>query len=148
MPEHSDLDAHHLAFAKRANARCWELLERTGRTASDDRELLEAAFASAWHWRHVGTALNEQRAEWLLARVYAVLGDAVGAQHHAERCWALTEELGLVDFDRAYALEARYRACLVAGDEARAAELRSAALAAVEGIANDRDRAIFLSDLG
>jgi hypothetical protein len=80
--------------------------------------------------------------------VHAVSGDGPAAKHHADRCWELTEHLGLRGFDRAYGIEARYRAHLVLGDTATADELYRAAQHAAEAIDDPEDRALFLSDLG
>lgn len=147
-----DLDAiehaQHLAFAKRSNGRTWELLDLPERSEAQARELVEAAYASAWHWRYAGDERNEARGEWLLSRAHAVVGDGPAALRHGERCWALTERLGLTGFDRAYAIEARYRAHLVLGDTTVAEELYRAALSAAEAIDDPEDRSLFLSDLG
>lgn len=137
----------HRAWGRASHGRTWELLEIDSRDGDQTRELLEAAYASAWHWRHGGTARNEQRAEWLLSRVHAVLGDAPAVRRHAERCWTITEREGFGDFDRAYACEAQYRAYAVAGDDTAAKEWHERALAATDDIADPEDRELSLADL-
>jgi hypothetical protein len=137
----------HRDWGRRAHGRFWELVERVDRSTAEDRELLEATYASAWYWRHAGTAINEQRAEWMLSRAHAVLGDGRAAQRHADRCWQITETEGIGDFDFAYACEAMYRAAAVRDDAAGAREWYDRAEAAAKDIGEDEDRAIFAADL-
>ncbi len=80
-----------LHFAKSINGEVWDLLDKTNRTASDDEMMLAAAYASCYHWLQVGTGLEHQRGEWLIARVYTVLGIKEQALRHASRCLDLTE---------------------------------------------------------
>lgn len=139
----------HRAQAIEANGAAWELLGRDDRTADEADDLLERAYAAAFHWRRAAGAgaINQARAAWLLSRCHATAGHADLALHHAERCAALTEEAAgeAADFDCAYVHEARARALACAGrtDEA-AAELRAAR--GVE-IADAEDRTIVEADL-
>ncbi len=137
----------HRAFGARANNRVWELLGCDTRTPADDREMVDAAHASLWHWRHAGTALNEQRGEWLVSHVYAVLGDGTAAMRHAQRCWALTEDASLDGFDLAYGAEALARAYGVLGALDDATSWRERAVAAATNVADDEDRAILEADI-
>ena len=50
-----------------------------------------AASASLYHWLQIGTVVNAQRGEWLLARVYTVLEKPHPAMEHALRCQELTQ---------------------------------------------------------
>jgi hypothetical protein len=59
--------------ASDCNNRAWALSVQA-RTPGQDREMLDAAHASAWHWAQVGTELNRMRATMLLAEVHALLG--------------------------------------------------------------------------
>ena len=139
----------HKTFAREAHEKTWQLLEMAGRSPEQDAEMIEAAHTSAYHWEKAGTGLNHQRAQWLLARVYSVLGMGERALFHARRCMALTEgHQGLMkDFDRAFALEGLARAHAAAGDLAKAAEFRHQAEKAGEQIADVEDRNYFLLDL-
>jgi tetratricopeptide (TPR) repeat protein len=126
----------------------WRLLERGGRTRDDDR-MIHAAHASRYHWGQVLTATpaNLARGEWLISRVYAVLGRAEPALFHARRVLNVCQENGIGDFDLAFAYEALARASAVAGDAARAREYTDQALAAAEDVADDEDRDLVLADL-
>jgi hypothetical protein len=135
----------HRELAVAANNRTWELLGNDARTDADTREMVHVAHASLWHWLQCGDVENEQRGEWLVSHVYAVIGRAEPAVFHALRCLEITEAAGLQGFDRAYAYEAMGRALALANDET-AAEWRARAEAAGAEIADPEDRAIFEAD--
>ena len=92
--------------------------------------------------------MNEQRGEWLIARVYATLGHADSALYHAQRCRAITEEHPdeMKDFDIAYAFEGLARACALAGRADDAARCKKRAREAGDAIADAEDRKIFDGD--
>lgn len=143
------LDEAHFIFAKQFNGRVWELLEKESRTLDEDEELVQAAYASYYHWLHAGGGAHRQRSEWLLARVYTVLGQAQQAIVHAQRCLSITEEQRhlLQDFDVAYAYEAMARAYALSGDRPQAEEYRRSAQSAGDRIRDAEDRRIFQKDL-
>jgi uncharacterized protein YndB with AHSA1/START domain len=146
--ERADAEAEwHRMQAIEANNSAWELLERSDRTADDDEDLLRRAYAAAHHWaRAAGRGpANEARAAWLQSRVWVVTGDGTQALRYAERCAAVCAEHGLVDFDLAFAHEARARALACLGRHAEADDARAAA--ASVPIAEDEDRAVFETDL-
>jgi tetratricopeptide (TPR) repeat protein len=125
----------------------WRLLERGDRTVDDDDEMLHMAHASRYHWGQVGTAVNRSRGEWQCSRVYAVLGRAEPALHHAQRNLDLCRAHDIADFDLAFAYEALARGSAVAGDLAQARAWTEQALAAAADIADDEDRELLLADL-
>jgi hypothetical protein len=137
----------HRAVGVAANNRVWELLGSEDRTGADDREMVDAAHASLWHWRYAGTLVHEQRGEWLVAHVYAVLGEGEPALVHAQRCWVLTEEGALEGFDYAYACEALARAHAAAGHVDSARTWRNRAIEAETKVTDAEDRAILEADL-
>jgi DNA-binding transcriptional MerR regulator len=127
----------------------WQLLEQEGRTGDGDAQMIHTAHASRYHWGQVPTAtpVHLARGEWLISRVYAVLGRAEPALYHARRVLDLCQGNGVGDFDLAFAYEALARASAVAGDSGRAREHTDQALAAAEDIADDEDRDLVLADL-
>ena len=84
-------DVDHKALAIALNQRCWTLLEKTGRSSDESDELIHVAHASLWHWLQAGGPVQQQRGEWLIGRVYVVLGVADAALRHAQRTLDLTE---------------------------------------------------------
>jgi tetratricopeptide (TPR) repeat protein len=128
--------------------RAWKLLEKPDRTQSEDDELLHCAHASRYHWIGAGTQINAARGEWQCSRVYAVLGRAEPALHHARRCLELAETApDAAPWDVPFAYEALARAYAVAGDEDEARQWLAKAREAAEAIEREGDRKLLLSDL-
>lgn len=96
----------------------WDLIEKQDRTKSDVDTMLYAANASRYHWGVVGTPLNFARGEWQISRVYAILGRAEPALHHATKSEQFCLEHDLGAFDLAFAYEAIARAHAVSGNAA------------------------------
>jgi len=138
----------HEYFAKSINGRVWELLQKSNRSPSEDDEMLHAAHACTYHWKFVGTSVQQQRGEWLISRVHVVLGHGNEALRHAQRCFELTESNRnlMKDFDIAYAFEGVARAQAMLGDHRIAKEFLILAERAGEAIANEEDRSIFMGD--
>ena len=76
----------HLHFAAYFHSLTWELLEKPDRTRDEDERMVDYAHSSLAHWRTAGTVVHHQRGEWLLARVFAVLGEPGPALQHAGWC--------------------------------------------------------------
>ena len=142
------LEEAHDYFAQATNGRVWELLQRPGRSQADDDEILHAAHACAYHWTFAGSAVNRQRAEWLISHVHVVLGHGPEALRHAQRCFELTEANRdlMQDFDIAYAFEGMARAQALLGDHRMAEEFLVLAQQAGSAIADEEDRSIFMGD--
>lgn len=139
----------HRAQAVTANNSVWELLDGREHDADDADELLQRAYAAAYHWKRAtgSSAVNMARASWLVSRAHAVLGHGEVALHHADRIADFLERAGsaAADFDHGYAYEARARslACVGRLDEAGEAYRRAAAIT----VADAQDRSIYESDL-
>jgi hypothetical protein len=138
----------HEALAKNTNGEVWQLLEKPDRSAAENEQMVHAAHASCYHWLLAGTPLHHQRGEWLIARVYTVLGHQEAAERHARRCLTLTEtHRDLVqDFDLAFAHELAARTAALVGDRQRATEFIGKARAAGLAIADAEDRKVFFDD--
>ena len=141
-------DEAHLYFAKQYNMKTWELLDKPTRTPEEDELLLDYAHASLAHWRVVGTDVNHHRGEWMIARAFTVRGEAEPALRHADRCLELTEAHthDREDFDLAFAYEAKARAHALNGNRTEAEKYIEMARQEGEGIANEKDRSIFISE--
>jgi uncharacterized protein YndB with AHSA1/START domain len=139
----------HRAQAITANNSVWELLDGRVHTPDEADELLQRAYAAAYHWRRASgaTVINQARTAWLLSRAHVVLGHGDVALHHAEQCAAFTARAShdAADFDHGYAYEAAARAlaCLGRFDEAGEAYRRALAVE----VADEQDRSIFEGDL-
>ena len=60
-------------LAAQANNRAWRLSESPSRSPQEDEEMLQAAHASMYFWKLVGTDGNRAHAAQLVAHVYALL---------------------------------------------------------------------------
>lgn len=138
----------HYYFAMEFQRQTWDLLEKKERSRFDDVRMLDYAHASQAHWRTTGTAVRQQRGEWLISRVHAVLGEGIQALKHAQLCHELLQnnpsEMEASDF--AFAYEAIARAYAVNGEKAEALKFIEKAQKAGEAIQEQGDREAFFAD--
>lgn len=136
----------HRMQGVQCNNSIWEMVAAE-RTPENDEEMLRCAFASTYHWARAKgrTPVNDQRGNYMLAKAHLLAGLPERALHYADICMGQTVANKLVDFDLAYAHEARARALRALGrtDEA----MKDWAAAKAVPIANDEDRAIVDGDL-
>jgi hypothetical protein len=127
----------------------WRLLEKPDRGRADDDDMIHTVHASRYHWGRAAeaTPANLARGEWLISRVYAVLGRSEPALHHARRVLDICVENDIGGWDIAFAHEALARAFAVVPDPAAAREHTDRALALADAIAEDEDRELLLADL-
>jgi formate hydrogenlyase subunit 6/NADH:ubiquinone oxidoreductase subunit I len=125
----------------------WSLLETEDRTEAQDDAMVHAAHASRWHWGRVGSPQQWAIGEWQCSRVYATLGRAEPALHHARRCLELGVTEGVDPFVEASAHEAMARALAVGGDLDGARVERELAYRLAVDLDDDDDRAVIESDL-
>jgi hypothetical protein len=150
MAEPQTLDTDHRSLGVALFNDTWRLLEKE-RTQEEDEQMVHQAHASAYHWLQAAECepKNRARGEWMCSRVYAVLGRAEPALHHAERCLAITvaHPDGMDDFDLPFAYEALARANGVAGNAEEAQRYERQAREVAERIADAEDRELVLGDL-
>ncbi|MBI5089480.1 MAG: SRPBCC family protein, partial [Actinobacteria bacterium] len=129
----------HRAQAVECNNAAWEMIEAE-RTPANDEEMLRRAYASAYHWQRASGRgpEHEARALYMLAKAHLLAGHADTSLGYADRCMDQCRRHGLVDFDLAYAHEARSRALHALGRADEAASEWAAARAVP--IADDEDR--------
>ena len=144
---YTEPEAHYL-FATDFHTRTWNLLDQPTRTRDENERMLDYAHASLAHWRVTGTARQHERGEWMLARVYAVLGEAELSLRHAQRCMELLEDHKeeMQPFDFAFAPEALARAHALAGNKPQALKYIQLAQQAGDAIQEEDDRNIFFQE--
>lgn len=128
----------------------WEMLDAPDRGPAQDDQMVHAAHASRWHWSQAGELGGDQQlavGEWQCSRVYAVLGRAEPALHHAGACLAICEESGIGDWVLAAAYEALARATAVAGDAGGTQAWLAKARTATAAIGEAEDREVIEADL-
>ena len=127
----------------------WEYMENADRSSMEDAAMLEAAFASSYHWSQCGTALNRQRSFWLISRVYAILAFPDTCIYFADLCRDVTENAleEMKDFDVAFSYEALARAYALGGVMDKASMYYKLALESGNKIQDLEDKQVFMSDI-
>jgi DNA-binding transcriptional MerR regulator len=125
----------------------WTLIEKTDRSTEDDDRMVHAAHASRFHWGEIGGPQQLAVGEWQCSRVYAVLGRAEPALHHARRALEIAEAGDAPDWTVASAHEAIARAHAVAGDRDEAKRFAALARELCDRIADPEDREVIEGDL-
>ena len=125
----------------------WNLLDKKERTIAENDKMVHAAHASRFHWGEIGTAVEIERGEWQISRVYSVLNRPQSALYHAARCMEICKENNIGDFDIAFAYEAMARASAVAGKNSDREKYIQLAKEAGECIKDKEDRDYFFSEL-
>jgi hypothetical protein len=140
-----DISQAHRWFAVEANNQSWSLLEAATRSAADIEEMIDAAHTAAWHWRRVGSALNELRAQTLLTTAYCVAARGESAVRHAEKLLKLSEPAGSeqTEFDRACAHGAASLAFRIALRPKEAAEQYALASEAAKQLTEREEKEVF-----
>ncbi len=140
----ADAQAWHKRFAMSSNNLAWALSVQP-RTPLQDREMLDAAHASAFHWGQVGTELNRMRATMLLAEVHALLGYGPSALSLANsmRDYFLARETP--DWEVAFTHAIHAHAAWVAGQFELHRSAHAEAVAAIAAIAAEEDRRIVVA---
>ncbi len=123
------------------------MLDTGDRSAAQSERMLHAAHASRLHWEAVGTAENVAVGDWLLSRVYAVLGRGEPAMYHARWCLERAERAALPGWVRAEGHEAIARAHAVLGELDEARRHAEEARAICDSIDDSEDRDVVLGDL-
>ena len=143
----------HRSFGVQLNNDTWHKLEDESLDAHiaelDKERILYAAYASAYHWRNVGNAANFARAEHLISRVAARLGEGALALRHALRCLELVEANPDVveDWDLAFAHEALARGLALVGDIPAARTHYERAVEMTRSVSGAQDREILEKEL-
>lgn len=147
--EFTDDQKMHHYMGIEMNIQTWNLLGKDDRNEQDDARMVNFAKASLYHWRNSPKyqPVNEQRGQWMISRVYAVLRKGDDSLTYAEETMRLTEEHDLKDFDLAYAFEALARAYAANGNKASCLEYFQKAKEAGDLIEKVEDKKYFDSDL-
>jgi hypothetical protein len=117
MKQYNDEGKMHHYKGRQLNNQTWDLLGEIDRNDDDDERMVYFAKASLYHWRKSPQfkPINEQRGQWMLAHVFAVLNRGDEALVHAETCMDITMNESLKGFDLAYAYECKARAYAALG---------------------------------
>ena len=142
------LDKLHRFLGIDLNQQTWSLLNKKDRDTMNNNRMIAFSKASLYHWKLSPEfePVNEQRGEWLISHVYAVLEKGENALIYAKKCWEITERENLKDLDLAYALEALARAYAALENSDKMNEYFLKAKSAGENIEKKEDLDYFLAD--
>jgi hypothetical protein len=113
-------------LAAQANNRAWRLSE-SPRSAQEDEEMLQAAHASMYFWKLVGTASNRAHAAQLVAHAYALLKLPNPARHYLAQSEPFFLAQDCEPWERACAFAVKASVAAATGDqEAHASSYRDA----------------------
>ncbi len=110
------------AFQKKQAIDCfnktWDFIDMPERTQAEDLDMIHCAHASRYLWGQVGENVHFARGEWLISKVYAIVGCASRALAHAQACLTISLDGKLEAFDIAFAHEAMAQAYKISNDSA------------------------------
>jgi tetratricopeptide (TPR) repeat protein len=107
------------ALAVGGNNLAVTLEDKRDRSALETRAMVAAAEAGVTYWIQAGTWLEEERAEYRLARSLLQAGEPHAAVEHATRCMAICESHDAAPLERFFAHAALAMAQRAAGNAAR-----------------------------
>ena len=143
-PENLQPENWHRYFAINANNAAWNMSESL-EDVLNHTELLDAAHASAWHWRVVGTSLNQMRSTMLLALIHARMDMGPSAWRYAVSMKKYFSEISETpDWELAFVYAIHAWAALACGklDEYKASYQK--ARSCLEVIQDLEDRAVVM----
>jgi len=141
------IEKWHRRFAVECNNHTWDLIDKPKRTAAEDQEMLNNAYASLYHWSNAGTPIHIARGDVNLAHVHALRGEGEMALRYAQSCLAFFENNAGEDWDLAFAHAEMAFAAAVKGDAELHARHYSEAKRRGEAIQEEEDRKVFLDVL-
>jgi tetratricopeptide (TPR) repeat protein len=116
------------ALAVAGNNMAASLEEKSDRDSVETRGMVVAAEGGLRYWRLAGTWLEEERAEYRLARTLLQAGDPAAAVEHARRCVDICGANDAPPFERFFGYAVLAIACARSGDGAAHATARQLAL--------------------
>ena len=142
-----DVAAAHKYFSAHCFNSAWDLIEKKGRTAEDDRLMVALNQASIYHWLQRPDCGNKQLSVgfWQASRIQGLLGNAAEAARQAEVCMSYSGELE--PFYLGYAHEALARAAQLRGDNDLARSHKDQATTLAAAIESKEERDLLLKDL-
>ena len=137
----------HRYFSATCFNKTWEFIDNPSRTPEENMMMLQTSMASLWHWaqREDATPQNLSVGNWLVSRVYCLLGQDDNARRYGEVSLKLAK--GLKPFYIAFAYEALARAEMAAGNKAKMQEHLDKAYALAEKVKDEEDKQALMGDL-
>jgi hypothetical protein len=114
-----------------------ELEEKDHLTEAERAAMVLAAETGLEYWKLAGTWLEEERAQYQLARCLLRAGEVNAARSHIARCVAICEDNAAPAFERFFGHAVRAIVERAAGDDEAWLEARNAAMAAYADVPQD-----------
>jgi hypothetical protein len=146
QPSQETIDQWHRWFAAECNNAAWNLTSKQDRTTDQDQEMLNLAYASAYHWSKVGQPIHVARGNITLSHAHSLLGDGDLALGYARRALEFFENNECEDWDLAFAHLEIALAAAVQGEADLHAEHYAAARTLGEVIKEEEDRQVFMDE--
>lgn len=141
-PQDTKPESWHRFFGASANNTAWALAEHPA-SEVNQRDLLNAAHAAAWHWQQIGNELQRMRALMLLAQAHAQAGLGTTALAFAEEMRAyFLSAARTPDWEIAFTHAVHAYAAWAARSKDQHAESHAKAVQAIAAIAGEEDRDI------
>lgn len=142
MPKEPDFDLvdAHRFFSGRCFNQAWEFIDKQDRSPAETDDMIQAAHASAWHWRQRPDCVDDRLSVsyWQLSRVYALADESRLASRYADLCLEVSRDR--TPFLIGYAYEAQARAAATAGDSDAARKHLDKAKECLSQIADSEER--------
>jgi hypothetical protein len=146
QPPQQEIDRWHRWFAVQCNNAAWNLTSKQDRTSGEDQEMLNLAYASAYHWSKAGQPIHVARADVTLSHAHSLLGDGDLALGYARRALDFFEHNECEDWDLAFAHLEIALAAAVLGEADLHAGHYATARTLGEAIQEEEDRQVFLEE--
>ncbi len=143
--EKEEINKWHGKFACECNNVAWTLSEKTSRTESENREMLNAAHAAAFHWAQIKTEIQIMRANILLAHVHALMGFGDSSFRYAKQCLKFVNANEILDWELAFTYAIMAHAGCLVGDNAVHRKFYEHAQKAGDRIADENEKKYFLT---
>lgn len=144
-PSEEETRDQHRRHAVECNNPAWQLAEKPGITPEETDQLLNLAHGAAYHWGVVGTPLHVARADMLLARAHAIVGNGDLALRYAQRSHDFLSTEDCPDWEMAFSHAILAHAHHVSGHASEHEQLHAEATALGEAIADPEDLRVFLA---
>lgn len=150
--EKMTIDEFHRKIAAESNNGIWPVLDKKRPSKTELAEALRMGYTSQFHWRKIGTLVNDVRAEYMIARIYCKMETVEPALAHAELGLKLArkakkEDPNWKDWDMPFIYEVLARAHGIAGNGEECAKFRDKAQKAINKLQGPQDRQICQGEL-
>lgn len=146
QPTQEEIDRWHRRFAVECNNAAWDLTSKPDRTAGEDQEMLNLAYASTYHWSKAGQPIQIARCNITLSHAHSLLGDGDLALGYARRALDFFENNECEDWDLAFAHLEIALAAAVLGEADLHARHYATARTLGESIEEEEDRQVFMEE--